>query len=79
MIDLLEKPGVNLAEPYSKHIEGSLWELKPQRNRILYFLNRRTFILLHGFKKTSKKLPVSEKKLPFKEWKNISKGGKNYD
>jgi phage-related protein len=73
MIDLLEKTGVNLTEPYSKHIEGSLWELKPQRNRILYFLNKRTFVLLHGFRKTSKKLPVSEKEIALRRMEEYLK------
>ena len=73
MIDLLEKTGVNLTDPYSKHIERSLWELKPQRNRILYFLNKRTFVLLHGFKKTSKKLPVSEKEIALRRMEEYLK------
>jgi len=63
MIDLLEKTGVNLSDPYTKHIEGALWELRPGHLRVLYFLEKRTFVLLHAFRKKAKKLPVSEKEI----------------
>ena len=35
-IDLLAKKGAELKEPYVKHIEGEIWELRPLRDRILF-------------------------------------------
>jgi len=60
-INLLERTGVNLTQPYVKHLEGALWELRTNNNRILYFLDKNVFVLLHGFKKKTMKLPVREK------------------
>ena len=62
-IDLLERTGINLTLPYAKHIEDKIWELRIQNNRILYFLKDKTFILLHGFKKKTNKLPKKEKNI----------------
>lgn len=68
-IDLLEKFGVNLTEPYVKAIEGErykgLWELRIQQgnniSRIFYFLTiGNTFVLLHGFLKKTQKTPKRE-------------------
>jgi phage-related protein len=73
IIDLLEKTGINLTEPYAKHIEGSIWELRPRRNRILYFLHKGTFVLLHGLKKTTQKLPASDKEIAFRRMEDFLK------
>ena len=68
-IDLLEKFGINLTEPYVKPIEGDkykgLWELRIQQgnniSRIFYFLSiENTFVLLHGFLKKSQKTSKRE-------------------
>lgn len=75
IIDLLEKTGINLTQPYAKHIEDKLWELRFQNNRILYFLKDQTFILLHGFKKKTKKLPEKEKETAIKRMKDYLKRG----
>ena len=59
-IELLEKHGINLREPYVKPIRGKrykgIYELRIKQSsnilRILYYVcNRRKFILLHGFLK----------------------------
>ncbi len=70
IIDLLEKTGINLGQPYVKHIEGQLWELRPQQNRILYFLYDKIFVILHGFKKKTDKLPLREKEIAIKRMKD---------
>ena len=68
-IDLLEKLGTTIKEPYAKPIKGEkykgLWELRIQQgsdaSRVFYFLPvGNTFILLHGFLKKTNKTPVSE-------------------
>ncbi len=68
-IDLLEKLGISIKEPYAKPIKGEkykdLWELRIQQgsdaSRIFYFLPiGNNFILLHGFLKKENKTPVRE-------------------
>jgi len=56
----LERYG-QVREPYAKHIDGEIWELRPIRNRILYAaLDGNSFILLHIFKKDTQKTPRRE-------------------
>ncbi|MGM9579962.1 MAG: type II toxin-antitoxin system RelE/ParE family toxin [Anaerovibrio sp.] len=68
-IDLLEKTGTNLTEPYVSSIKGDrykgLWELRVKFasdiTRVFYFtFQGDTFVLLHGFKKKTNKTPESE-------------------
>lgn len=77
-IDLLEKHGRNLREPYVKPIVGEkykgLFELRVKFSsnisRIFYFsFQQNTFVLLHGFTKKANKTPVAEleKALKYKE------------
>jgi len=67
-IDLLEEFGINLPYPHTRKIKSKkfseLWELriKFSKNitRIFYFLyTGKTFVLLHGIKKKSKKTPTA--------------------
>ncbi len=53
-IDLLEKNGLKLAEPYIKYLKNDIWELRPLRYRILFAqIDNNKFILLNYFiKKT---------------------------
>jgi len=65
LIKLPEEQGASLPFPYSSQVRGRLRELRTRlaktRLRLLYFADaRRTFVLLHGFVKTSEKLPESE-------------------
>lgn len=64
-LDLLAEYAPDLHEPYTKHIEGAIWELwsKLASNiyRIFYFIwqgNR--IVLLHGFTKKTQRTPPSE-------------------
>lgn len=60
-INILEKIGTLAGEPFIKHIEGSFWELRPGRNRILFFsLRTNKILLLHCFLKSTRKTPKSE-------------------
>lgn len=55
-IDMLEEMGTRIGEPITKHLYGEIWELRPQGNRILYaYYENDTFILLHHFKKKTRK------------------------
>jgi phage-related protein len=50
-----------VGEPYAKHIEGEIWELRPIRDRIFFAAwNDESFILLHIFQKKTQKTPRRE-------------------
>lgn len=64
-IDLLAEYGSDLHEPYTKHIEGPLWELRSKFSsnvyRIFYFIWKdNKLILLHGYTKKTQKAPPKE-------------------
>ena len=53
--------GKELGEPYIKHLDGEIWELRPLRNRILFFgFDGEQFILLSHFIKKTQKTPKRE-------------------
>lgn len=53
--------GKGLGEPYIKHLDGEIWELRPLRNRILFFgYDGEQFILLSHFIKKTQKTPPQE-------------------
>ena len=59
--DLLQEYGVMIGEPVTKHLEGSIWELRPLRNRFLYaYYDEGVFIVLHHFIKKTQKTPRRE-------------------
>jgi len=53
---VLERYGTRAGEPYVKHIEDDIWELRPLRDRIFFFVftNKKLILLHHFFKKTQK-------------------------
>lgn len=68
-LELLQKHGINLREPYVKPIQGQpykgIFELRVKFasdiSRIFYFCYRNnTFVLLHGFVKKSSQTPKRE-------------------
>lgn len=60
-IRALERYGLQLREPYIKHIEGDIWELRPLRDRIFFVAWREgQFVLLHHFVKKTHKTPRRE-------------------
>ena len=60
-INILELNGTRAGEPYVKHIQDDIWEIRPGNNRILFFtwIDNRV-VLLHPFRKTTNKTPKSE-------------------
>lgn len=61
-IDLLEKNGPNLREPYSKSIEDGIFELRTKQGsnitRVLYFFyTGKKVVLTNGILKKTKKTP----------------------
>ena len=73
-INILREYGKSAGEPYMKHIDGEIWELRPMRNRILFVAwNGDGFILLHHFIKKTQKTPQREIEKAKKEYKDILK------
>lgn len=60
-IKILGKYGTVVGEPFVRHIKGEIWELRPLRNRILFFAyDGNSFILLSHFIKKTQKTPIIE-------------------
>jgi len=60
-IGALEKYGTRIGRPIVKHIDGSIWELRPLANRIFFFYWKdNKFVLLHHFIKKTQKTPLRE-------------------
>lgn len=60
-LEALTRYGVAIGQPYVKHIEGDIWELRPLRNRIFFFFwAENKIVLLHYYIKKSQKLPKRE-------------------
>jgi len=57
----LKQYGTRIGQPIVKHIDGSIWELRPLANRIFFFYwKENKFILLHHFIKKTRKTPPLE-------------------
>jgi len=78
-IELLSQHGTRAGEPYIKHLEDEIWELRPLRDRILFvaWLDG-SFILLHHFVKKTQKTPRREIEKAKRELKENSAIGSNW-
>lgn len=79
-VKILRIYGTRAGEPYVKHIEGDIWELRPLRDRIFFvaWIND-SFVLLHHFMKKTQKTPKREIKQAQKEYADLQKRGLNID
>ena len=60
-LNALSEYGTQIGEPYVKHLDGEIWELRPLRDRILFVAwVDDTFVLLHHFMKKTQKTPKRE-------------------
>jgi phage-related protein len=60
-IEALSVYGTQAGEPYVKHLDGEIWELRPIRNRIFFAVYMDdSFVLLHHFIKKTQKTPSKE-------------------
>lgn len=60
-IKILSEYGTRSGEPFVKHLSDEIWELRPLRNRILFFAyDGEQFILLSHFIKKTQKTPKRE-------------------
>ena len=81
-IKLLEQYGYSLPKnnkSYAKHLEGKLYELRPGKNRIIYFFYKgnQEYVLLHGFHKSTQKTPKKEIELAISEMNDYERMKKN--
>ena len=72
-IQFLEDYGTRLGENVTKHLEEDIWELRPGNNRVLFFFfENDTFVLLHHFRKKTRKAPhreIERAKAERNDWK----------
>ena len=60
-LQALREHGTRAGEPFVKHIEGDIWELRQLRDRFFFFSwQGDKFILLHHFVKKTKRTPPKE-------------------
>lgn len=60
-IEILKQYGTQAGEPYIKHLDGEIWELRPLRDRILFVAwYNGSYVLLHTFMKKTQKTPKRE-------------------
>lgn len=60
-VKALSEYGTQISEPYIKHLDGEIWELRPLKNRILFVgWTNGSYVLLHQFVKKTQKTPLRE-------------------
>jgi len=79
-IQTLSIYGTQVGEPYIKHLDGEIWELRPIRGRVLFAAwNGNSFILLHHFIKKTQKTPPQEIEKAKRELGEFRERMKNYE
>ena len=60
-LKILSECGTSAGEPYVKHLDGEIWELRPLRDRIFFAVwYENSFVVLHYFVKKTQKTPRAE-------------------
>ena len=79
-IKALSEYGTRAGEPYVKHLDGEIWELRPLRDRILYigWVNG-SYVLLHHFMKKTQKTPAREIEKAKRELADLIERGVKYE
>lgn len=71
-VKILSEFGISCGEPYIKHLDGDIWELRPMKDRILFAGHLGdSFVLLHHFVKKTQKTPVREIEKAKREFKDF--------
>ncbi|MCI8828993.1 MAG: type II toxin-antitoxin system RelE/ParE family toxin [Ruminiclostridium sp.] len=79
-IEILSKYGTQAGEPYLKHLEGGIWELRPLRDRILFVAwYDGGFVLLHTFVKKTQKTPAREIEKAKRELEDLKERGLSHE
>lgn len=79
-IEILSQYGTQAGEPYIKHLDGEIWELRPLRDRILFvgWVNG-SYVLLHHFMKKTQKTPAREIEKAKRELADLIERGVKYE
>ncbi len=79
-IDKLSTEGLKLKQPYIKHLDKEIWELRPLRDRIMFasWYNNK-FILLSVFMKQTEKMPKREIEKAKRLLEDYKMRSKNYE
>lgn len=79
-VKALSNYGLQLREPYIKHLDGEIWELRPLRDRILFVAwCNGSFVLLHSFMKKTQKTPAREIEKARRELADLIERGVEYE
>ena len=78
-IKYLRKEEQNSGEPYVKHLDDEIWELRPLKDRILFASWQDDgFVLLHHFVKKTQKTPqreIAKAKRNLRKFKELKDNG----
>lgn len=78
---ILSKYWTRAGEPFVKHVSNEIWELRPLKNRILFFSydGEQIILLSHFVKKTNKTPPreINKAKSLMKEYKERGKNNES--
>ena len=78
-IEVLSRFGTRAGEPYVKHLDGEIWELRPLSDRILFVAwYKGSFVLLHHFVKKTRKTPLREIEKAKRELEDLIERNQNY-
>lgn len=79
-VKALSKYGTQVGEPYVKHLNGDIWELRPIRDRVLFAAwHNGGFVLLHSFVKKTQKTPAREIAQAKRELADLIERGVEYE
>ena len=59
-LNALSIGGTSIGYPYVKYLGNKIWELRPLKNRILFFETNECYIMLNAFEKKTRKTPTKE-------------------
>lgn len=81
-VRMLENFGYELpsiSSVYAKYLGNNIYELRPSKNRVLYFYcaSNQKYILLHCFKKKTQKTPTEQISLAEREAEDYERKNKN--
>lgn len=79
-IEMLSRYGTQAGEPYIKHLDGEIWELRPLRDRILFVgWANGSYVLLHQFMKKTQKTPAREIERAKRELADLTERSVKYE
>lgn len=79
-IEILSQYGTQAGEPYIKHLDGDMWELRPLRDRIFFVgWANGSYVLLHQFIKKTQKTPAREIDKAKRELADLIERGVKYE